>query len=181
MTEKQKLFANEYLIDLNATRAYKAVYKSVKKDETARTNGSRLLTNANIADYINERMKKREQRTEITQDKVLKELAKIGFANLNDYLEYKTAKAVVEHDENGEPVIDYTQIIDVIDSSEVDTSIIQEVSISKDGTFKFKLYDKQKALELIGKHLGMFTDKVELSGRLNSDVLIEIGVDEFDD
>ena len=140
-----------------------------------------MLTNANIADYINERMKKREQRTEITQDKVLKELAKIGFANLNDYLEYKTAKEVVEHDENGEPVIDYTQIIDVIDSSEVDTSIIQEVSISKDGTFKFKLYDKQKALELIGKHLGMFTDKVELSGRLNSDVLIEIGVDEFDD
>lgn len=164
LTSNQKIFCDEYLIDLNATRAYKAAYKSCKKDETARTNSSRLLTNANIRAYIGERMEEREKRTEITQDKVLKELAKIGFADIKDYLEYRTAKSVVDHDENGEPVIDYTQIVDVIDSTEVDTSIIQEVSIGRDGTFKFKLYDKHKALQDIGKHLGMFTDKVELSG-----------------
>lgn len=52
MTKKQKIFADEYLIDLNATRAYRAAYPSVKKDETARANGSRMLTNANIAKYI---------------------------------------------------------------------------------------------------------------------------------
>ena len=160
------MFANEYLIDLNATRAYKAVYKNCRKDETANVNGSKLLRNAKVAAYIQERMKAREKRTEITQDKVLQELAKIGFASIKDYLEYKTAKTVVEYDENGEPVIDYSQIIDVIDSKEVDTSAIQEVSISKDGTFKFKLYDKQKALELIGKHLGMFVDKLEIEGNM---------------
>ena len=48
MTEKQKIFADEYLIDLNATRAYRAAYPSVKKDETARANGSRMLTNAKV-------------------------------------------------------------------------------------------------------------------------------------
>ena len=58
MTEKQKIFADEYLIDLNATRAYKAAYPSVKKDEAARANASRLLTNANIKKYISNQLEK---------------------------------------------------------------------------------------------------------------------------
>lgn len=56
MTEKQKLFADEYLIDLNATRAYRVAYPSVKKDETARANASRLLTNANVKKYVDDRL-----------------------------------------------------------------------------------------------------------------------------
>ena len=59
MTKKQKIFADEYLIDLNATRAYKVAYPRVKNDEVARANGSRLLTNANVAAYIEKRMKER--------------------------------------------------------------------------------------------------------------------------
>lgn len=58
MTEKQKRFADEYLIDLNATRAYKAAYPKVKKDEVARVNGSRMLTNANVKKYIDEQLEK---------------------------------------------------------------------------------------------------------------------------
>ena len=58
MTEKQKLFADEYLIDCNATRAYKVAYPTEKKDEVARANASRLLTNANVQKYINDRMQK---------------------------------------------------------------------------------------------------------------------------
>ena len=58
MTEKQKLFADEYLIDCNATRDYKVAYPTVKKDEVARANASRLLTNANVQKYINDRMQK---------------------------------------------------------------------------------------------------------------------------
>ena len=56
MTEKQKMFADEYLIDLNATRAYRVVYKNIKNDGVARRNGSRLLTNADIKTYIDERL-----------------------------------------------------------------------------------------------------------------------------
>lgn len=58
ITDKQKQFIDEYLIDLNATRAYKAVYKNIKNDETARVNGCRLLTNANIKKYIDEQLEK---------------------------------------------------------------------------------------------------------------------------
>ena len=58
MTNKQRQFADEYLIDLNATRAYKAVYKNIKNDHVARTNGNRLLTNADIKTYIDEQLQK---------------------------------------------------------------------------------------------------------------------------
>lgn len=56
MTEKQKKFADEYLIDLNATRAYKAAYPNVKKDEAASVNGSKLLRNAKVKSYIDEQL-----------------------------------------------------------------------------------------------------------------------------
>ena len=56
MTEKQKRFCDEYLIDCNATRAYKTVYKNVKSDVVAATNGGRLLRNAEAQKYIAEQM-----------------------------------------------------------------------------------------------------------------------------
>ena len=56
MTEKQKRFCDEYLIDCNATRAYKTVYKNVKSDVVAATNGGRLLRNAEVQKYIDDRM-----------------------------------------------------------------------------------------------------------------------------
>jgi phage terminase small subunit len=58
MTEKQKRFADEYLIDCNATRAYKAAYPNVKKDEVACSNGYRLLRNAEVQTYIDEQLEK---------------------------------------------------------------------------------------------------------------------------
>ncbi len=56
MTDKQKRFADEYIIDSNATRAYRIAYPSCKKDETAWSNGYRLLRKAEVKDYIAERL-----------------------------------------------------------------------------------------------------------------------------
>ncbi|WP_159723159.1 terminase small subunit [Enterococcus sp. CSURQ0835] len=58
MTDKQQIFADEYLKDLNGTRAYKVAYPSVKKDASARANASKLLTNTNIKTYIDEQLEK---------------------------------------------------------------------------------------------------------------------------
>lgn len=76
LTDKQRIFANEYLIDLNATRAYKKAYPNVKKDETARANGSRLLTNANVKSYIDEQLKKIEDESIADAIEVMKYLTK---------------------------------------------------------------------------------------------------------
>lgn len=166
LTPKQKIFCDEYLVDLNATRAYKAAYKNIKKDETARTNGSRLLTNANVKSYIDKRMKDREKRTEIKQDDVVKEFASIANDDIKNYLSFRTEKVFVGYDSDGLPVQDYRTIINMKDSDDINTKNISEISIGKDGQFKFKLYERDNALIQLGKHLGMFKDKVEVTGNM---------------
>lgn len=71
MTEKQKLFADEYLIDLNATRAYKVAYPNVKNDDTAAAAASRLLRNVKVQEYIAQRMAEKESELIADQDEVL--------------------------------------------------------------------------------------------------------------
>lgn len=76
MTDKQQKFADEYIIDCNASRAYKAAYPNVKKDSVARANGSRLLAKANIKAYIEEKL------TEISSQKM---------AEATEVMEYLTS------------------------------------------------------------------------------------------
>lgn len=148
MTEKQKIFADEYLIDLNATRAYRVAYPSVKKDETAAAAATRMLRNVKVAAYIQERMQERQKRTEITQDRVLQELAAIAFAKATDYAEIKN------------------ECVRIKDTAELDEQQVRALAGIEEGKFgiKVKLNDKEKALELLGRHLGMFKDKLEVSG-----------------
>lgn len=156
MTEAQKRFCNEFLIDLNATRAYKVAYPNCKKDETARANGSRLLTKANIQEYVAEKMKEREQRTEVTQDMVIKELAKIAFFNpKNIFGDNNTLKNIVSLDDDIASVITSVETLEEYDGYGEDREKIGN-------TTKVKLADKMKALEMLGRHLGMFKDKVEV-------------------
>lgn len=152
LTPKQKLFADEYLIDLNATRAYKVAYKSIKKDETANVNSSRLLRNAKVSKYIKERMDERSKRTEITQDNVLKELATIAFAKVTDFVTI----------ENG--------VVIVKDTKDIPNNLLPAIASIKEGKngIEVSFYSKDKSLELLGRHLGMFNDKLEISGTLNN-------------
>lgn len=144
VTDKQRAFVDEYLIDLNATRAYKAVYKSCKKDETARVNSSRLLTNANVAAYLSERQRELQQRTEITQDKVVRELAAIAFADIADYVQVK------EYDD--------LSMVEITPTSEIPESKRAAIASIKQGNngIELKLHNKLDALDKLGRHLGMF-------------------------
>lgn len=161
LTDKQKKFVNEYLIDLNATQA---AIRAGYSEKTARSIGQRLLTNVDIQSDIQKRQTALQEKTEITQERVLRELSKIGFASLTDYLSYKTAMRQVDTDSNGEPVYDWAMIVDAMESEQVDGAPIQEVSIGRDGTFKFKLYSKLDALDKIARHLGMYSEQKEDEG-----------------
>lgn len=148
MTENQKRFADEYLIDLNATRAYKSAYPNVTNEDSARKAGSRLLTNVDILNYIHERIRERQKRTEITQDMVVEELASIAFAKATDYVEIKGGRVCIK------------------DTNLLSDAQIRAIAGIKEGAngIEIKVNDKEKALELLGRHLGMFKDKVEVSG-----------------
>lgn len=145
LTPKQQLFVKEYMIDLNATQAAIRAGYSAK---TADRIGPELLGKTCVSEAIQKQMEKREKKTDITAERVLKELAKIAFSDLNQF---------VEVDEDGK--------IKVKPSIEVDGTVLSEISesVTQNGrTKKVKLHDKMKALELIGRHLAMFTDKQEI-------------------
>lgn len=157
LTDKQRLFVSEYLIDLNATQAAIRAGYSAK---TANKIGPELLGKTCIKRLIQVAKDERLERNKITQDRVLQEYAKIGFVDIKDFLSFRTAKTVIDHDKDtGEPIIDHAQIIEMNDSNQVDGTVIQEVSISPKGVFTFKLHDKIKALDALSKHTGVFVDK----------------------
>lgn len=163
MTKKQKRFVEEYLIDLNATQA---AIRAGYSPDTANEQGSRMLANVSIRTHIDKAMAERSKRTGVNADRVVMELAKIAFINAAD---------VINAD-------DATLRDDAVPE---DTAAIQSVKVktipTKDGEGierEIKMADKIKALELLGKHLGMFRDKVDLtvehSEKLD-DIMSQIG------
>lgn len=150
LTEKQKIFADEYLMDLNATRAYKVAYQRVKKDNVAAANGARMLRNDKVSAYIQERMEERQERTEVTQDMVVRELAAIAFARATDYVSVKS---------NGPAAV-----VCIKPTKELTNDQVRAIAGIKEGAngIEVKLNDKEKALELLGRHLGMWNDKLDI-------------------
>lgn len=169
MTDAQKRFCDEYLIDLNATRAYKVAYPNCKKDDTARANSSRLLTIANIQEYISEKQKEIEKRTEVTQDMVIKELSAIAFSKASDYAKLKKMKRNTPiFDEEG-AIVNYKEEeyigIEFTPTDELSEEQKKALSGIKQGKFGLEVNscDKVRALELLGRHLGIFNDKLDVS------------------
>ena len=157
MTDAQKRFCDEYLIDLNATRAYKVAYSRCKKDETANVNGSKLLRNTKVQEYISRKQKQIEKRTEVTQDRVIKELAKIAFLDIRKlYTDNGQLKNVADLDSDTAGAISSLETLEEYDGYGDDREKIGD-------TQKVKLLDKTKALELLGRHLGIFNDKLDVN------------------
>lgn len=161
LTEKQARFVAEYLVDLNATDAAKRAGYSEK---TAYSIGFENLRKPEIQDAIQAAMAQREKRTAITQDRVLQELARVAFANGTDFARVVVQEEPVEAvDEEGEPktVIRRIQRVEIVDTDKVDVEKRSAIAGIKEGKFGIEVssYDKLRALELLGKHLGMFEGK----------------------
>ncbi|MHB8122611.1 MAG: terminase small subunit [Desulfuromonadaceae bacterium] len=163
LTGKQKMFVTEYLVDLNATAAaIRAGYSQKRASEL----GYQLLHKTTVQSAIQEAMRCREKRTEITQDKVIQQLAKIAFSDMNSFVSYGPEEVDVGEDEEGNTVKRIYSAVKVKPSDQVDGTLLAEVSETKEG-IKIKRHDSLKALELLGKHLGMFVEKHEHNGSIN--------------
>lgn len=174
MTDAQKRFCDEYLIDLNATRAYKVAYPKCKKDETANAASSRMLRNVKVQEYISEKQQEIEERTEVTQDMVVNELARIAFFNIKEiYNPNGTLKSINNIEENTLRAISSVKTLQKAGAMKISIDMEgqdNEVPIEhiQEQTIEFKTNDKVKALELLGKHLGMFKEKVTIDGNVNT-------------
>jgi len=160
LTAKQRRFCEEYLVDLNATQA---AIRAGYSEKTARFIANENLTKPYIQSRIQKLMEDRSRRTGVTQDKVIQELAKVAFADIFNYLK-------VENNQ-----------VEIFDTDSIPQEKLSAIAEIKQGTYglSIKLHDKLKALELLGRHLGMFKDKVEISGQLDNNLFEGLTTEEL--
>ena len=148
LTARQARFVQEYLVDLNATQA---AIRAGYSEKTAYSMGQRLLKHVEVAAAISKAQAKRADRTGVTQDQVMAELAKIGFYDIRKAVRWGgVPKATMDGD--------LVYPVEMVPSEDLDDSTaaaISEVSLTAGG-IKIKMSDKLAALEKLGKHLGMF-------------------------
>lgn len=152
LNDKQRRFVDEYLIDLNATQAATRAGYSQK---TARQQGERLLSNADIQTALTSRMKAREHRTEITQDRVLQEIARVAFFDPRKlFNDDGSPKRLVDLDDDAAAVV-----------AGLDVATIGNADVGIGQVMKYKIADKLKAIDQCMSHLGMGKTKVEVTGK----------------
>lgn len=153
--EKQKRFAAEYLIDLNATQA---AIRAGYSEKTAGQKGFDLLKKVEIQKLIQEGVEKRSERTEITQDQVVRELAKVAFSDLRKVL--TASGGLVDTQDWDDDVAGFVSSVEVVKkpSGEFD----EDGRPIIDHVHKIRAWDKMAALEKLGKHLGMFVDRSKI-------------------
>lgn len=152
LSPRQERFVREYLIDLNGTQAViRAGYSAKGADVQA----CRLLGDARIAAAIAAAQQKLASRQDVTLERIVAELAKIGFANMQDYMRVGSG---------GEPTLDFSNL--TRDQAAALGEVTVETFIDGGGDdaravrrVKFKLHDKRAALVDLGKHLGMFVER----------------------
>ena len=163
LTDKQQKFVEEYLIDLNATQAaIRAGYST----DTASVIGCENLIKPNVKNAIDKALAARSKRTGVNQDRVIQELAKIAFLNPSDVINMQNASVMDNANKDDLSCIASVKI--KRSSSENGDSVEREI----------KTYDKLKALDLLGRHLGMFNDKLKIEGSIPIVIKDDLGEDD---
>ena len=154
LSNNQKLFCQEYLkLGMNGTQAYLNVYKTCKKEETAMASASRLLRNVKVKEYIEELQSKVEEKAIVSIEDIVKELTAIAFTDRTN-ISKNVRNKIVERKEDGTEVEYYEDNVIFAETKK----IISGYKKTQSG-FAVETYDKMKALELLGKYLGMFKDE----------------------
>jgi phage terminase small subunit len=154
LTPRQARFVEEYLIDLNATKAAERAGFSAK---TVHVQGPRLLANVRVAEAIAAAKEKRLARVEITQDRVLRELAALAFSNLTHFEVDDFGKITLAPDA---PTNAHAAV----------SSIKHRITRDEDGNttreVEIKLWDKPSMVKIAGRHTNTpgFWDRMEVSG-----------------
>lgn len=160
MNAKQAAFVREYLLDLNATQAaIRAGYPA----RSARSKGAQLLANVNVAEAIQLALKNRAERVEVKADDVLRELLRLALVDVTDAFDeqgnLRPLKDMPKDLRRAVSSLEWETVLG--DTIMTDDGIeVQSAPIARVGKLKF--WDKTKALEMLAKHLGLLTDKLDV-------------------
>ena len=151
------------------TKAYRAVYPSIKSDDVAGAGAARLLGNVRVQGRIAEIMRAGAERAEVTVEQVVRELKLIGFSDIRKVVSWRNELVTrTEKGEDGEPVMVMMPQMTIVDADKISdeaAAAVAEVWQTVNGALRVKLHDKHAALVSIGKHLGMFVDRVQIQER----------------
>lgn len=162
LKDRPERFCQEYLKHLNGT---KAAMDAGYSENGAEVRAHELLRNSKIQMRIQELMEDRSVRTEVTQDEVLLELKKVAFFDISKaYDEEGNLLSVHEMPEETRKAIAGIEVFTELDYGSDKDQVGDDIKKIVGKTKKLKLNDKLKALEMLGRHLKLFTDKVEHSG-----------------
>lgn len=165
LTKKQQMFVDEYLIDLNATQAaIRAGYST----QTARQMGDENLSKPDIKNSIEKALAERSRRTGVNADRIIRELAKLAFINPTDVINMD--EATIKGDANRDDTAAISSV--KVKTIPTDNGDITEREV--------KTYDKIKALELLGKHIGMFSDRLKVEGAIPIVIADDLGEEDDD-
>lgn len=153
---RQDIFVREYLVDFNATQA--AIRAGYSK-RMAKSMANQLLAKPHVQAKIRELIDIRAQKAEISGEKVLKELARIGFSDIRRIIRW--GSLVLPSEDKGEKteIESYVELLDSDQLADDDARAIAEVSKSERGVIKVKMYDKRAALVDLGRHIGLFAKR----------------------
>lgn len=155
LSDKDDLFCREFVIDLNATQAYKRVHPKAKVT-TCRTESSKLLAKPNIRSRINELIVERSAKTEIEAETVLRELYALATVDpIEIFTDDHRVKSLGDMPKSVRKAIAGIDIVDIYEGIGQDKMKVGEIK-------KIKFWDKNKSLENLGRHLRLFTDNVKL-------------------
>lgn len=149
LTDREKLFCKEYLVDLNGTQA---AIRAGYSPTSARKNASAMLKKPKIKEYLDVARAKMLERAEVDAGRVIDELAAVAFINPRDFVSWKDGVVTMQNSD------------DIPDSIMRAISVIEEVENRNGRKVTIKFHSKMEAITLLMKHMGMLKDSVELSG-----------------
>lgn len=156
LTDKQSRFVEAYLLEPNGTKA--AIAAGYAENSAAIT-ASRLLSHAKVVAALAERRGQVQAATGVTPERVIAELARIGFADIRDVITWQSNAVGMYEDKHGEEHLAITNQVALKDSRDLSPDVaaaISEISQTKDGAIRIKLHPKMPALVKIGENLGLF-------------------------
>lgn len=173
LTAKQMRFVDEYLVDFNVTQAaIRAGYRAGSAHQCGWQNMKKL----EIQTEISRRQKDLQRRTEVTQERVVRELARVAFADAASHVQVRLREVPCPDGTRARvPVVEVKPTAELTDDQR---AAIAQIKQGANG-IEVKMYDKIKALELLGRHIGMFTDKLDIKATVTENPFAGLSTDEL--